>query len=125
MSHELKEFSGLAEKEIEFDEDVCCALKRAFKMNPEVDKELEKIVGRPAINFFIRKLSNFDGDRDKQKSPQYMDMMETVYSQIAKRELERIEAEDEDDEDIVCGHSVDDHRESLELVLNKTKPVVH
>ena len=43
--------------------------------------------------------------------------MKTVYVQIAKMELERIDAEDEDDEDLICGHSVDEHRQALDPVV--------
>lgn len=53
------------------------------------------------------------------------DDMKTAYGQIAKRELERIDATDEDDEDLSCGHSVDEHKEALRLVLEKMEPSIN
>ena len=51
--------------------------------------------------------------------------MKTVYSQIAKRELERIDAEDEDDENLTCGHTVEEHRQALEVVVKKMIPTIN
>ncbi len=118
MFRESKEFPGSVEGTVRFDKKTCCALERGFKHNPAVVKELEKIVGEPKIKIFIKILPNTD---EMKFVPS--EEMQTVYSQIAKRELERIEAED--DEDLSCGHSVDEHREALMSVIKKMQPKIN
>ena len=39
--------------------------------------------------------------------------------------VEDFDDEDEDDEDISCGHSVEDHQESLRMVMEKMEPAVN
>lgn len=51
--------------------------------------------------------------------------LKTTYSQIAKRELERIQAEDEDDEDLTCGHPIGDHVRALQNIVKKMEPTVN
>ncbi len=119
-SRESHELAHPAEGAIELGRDVCCALDRSFEMNPELKKELGKIVGENEIKFF-EKLVMTDDARHLIMS----DEMKTAYSQIAKRELERIAAEDEDDDDLLCGHTVDEHQNALKFVLEKMEPAVN
>lgn len=122
-----QEFPGSVEGTVRFDETTCCALERGFEQNPEVVKQLEGLVGEDKVKLFKDIL--FDALDPEHRSPiKFVPAQEgvrTVYSQIAKRELERIEAEDEDDEDISCGHSVDEHQEALRMVLEKMEPAVN
>ena len=117
---ESKEFPGSAEGTVKFDKETCCALERGFKNNPVVVKELEEVVGKEKMKTFAEILPNTD---EMKFVPS--EEMKTVYSQIAKRELERIEAEDEDDEDLLCGHSVEEHRQALATVVEKMEPKVN
>lgn len=51
--------------------------------------------------------------------------MQTIYSQIAKTELKRIEDQEENNHDLSCGHSVDQHRQALVTVVEKMKPTTN
>ena len=120
-----KEFPGSVEGTVRFDEETLCALEHGLDKNPEVAKELEEIVGQKA-KIFRDILSNTLNP--KQRAPiQFVPNEEarTFYSQISKRELERIDAEDEEDEDLTCGHSVDEHRRVLKVVVEKMQPTVN
>lgn len=117
MSRDSLEFPGSVEGTIQFDKDVCCALKRGFEENSVLVEQLARIVGEKNIKIFSDILSNTD---EMKFVPS--DDMKTAYGQIAKRELERIDATDEDDEDLSCGHSVDEHKEALGSVMEKMEP---
>ena len=118
---ESLEFPGSVEGTVKFDKETCCALERAFKQNPGVAKELEAIVGGEEN---MRNLTDVLPHADELTFDQ-SEASKTVYGQIAKRELERIAAEDEDDEDLACGHSVDEHRQALQSVVEKMTPMVN
>ena len=120
MFEESREFPGSVEKAVTFDKETCCALNRAFKQNPGVTKELEAIVGEENLKNLTDVLPHADAVTFDQSEES-----KTVYSQIAKRELERIDAEDEDDEDLTCGHSVEEHQDALREVLEKMEPTIH
>jgi len=120
MRKESLEYPGSVEGTVKFEKETLCALERAFKQNPGVAKELEAIVGEE--NF--RNLTDILPHANEFKFDQ-SEESKTVYGQIAKRELERIEAEDEDDEDLTCGHTVDEHREALQEVVDKMQPTVN
>jgi len=122
MFRESKKSPELVEIKITFDGETICALGRAFKKNPEVAKNLASVVGEENMKIFTDILTNTN-EMEIKYDPS--EELRTVYSQIAKRELERIEAEDEDDEDLSCGHSVDEHKEALALVIEKMQPTVN
>ena len=126
MFRESKEFPGSVEGTVKFEQEICCALERGFEQNPEVAKELASIVGEDKIKIFKDILFN-SLDPDSRPEIKFVpsEEMQMVYGQIAKRELERIEAEDEDDEDLSCGHSVDEHRDSLNSVIEKMEPTMN
>lgn len=114
-------------RNLELNEDIRCALRRAFEMNPEVVKELQIIVKSPVKFDFLREVlrDSTDNEGGGIATLKPFDEAETVYSQIAKRELERIEAEGEGDEDLVCGHTVDEHEDALRMVLGKFEPAIN
>ena len=116
-----KEFPRI-ERKIKFDGETICALKRAFKKNPEVARNMADVVGEKNMKIFTDILTNTN-EMEIKYDPS--EELKTAYSQIAKRELERIDAEEEDDEDLVCGHSVDEHRQALREVVGKTEPTIH
>ena len=120
MSKESLEFPGSAEGTVKFEKETCCALERGFEQNPELVDQLKKLMGPAAINNFAEILPNTD---EMKFVPS--EEMKTVYGQIAKRELERMDAEGEGDEDLVCGHSVDEHRQALVSVVEKMEPTVN
>ncbi len=105
---------------VKFDRETCCALERGFEQNPKVAKELADILGEEKIKTLVRILPN----TNKMKFVP-TEEMKTAYSQIATRELERIDAEDEDDEDLSCGHSVEEHRQALKSVVEIMKQTVN
>lgn len=117
---ESLEFPGSVEGTVKFDKETCCALGRAFKQNPGVAKELEAIVGEENMSNLTDILPHADEVTFNQSEESKM-----VYSQIAKRELERIDAEDEDDEDLTCGHTVEEHKEALREVVDKMGPTIN
>jgi hypothetical protein len=124
MSRESLESSESAEKFFEFGEDVCCALRRGFEQNPSTVKQLIQEMGEKGeqkVAFFKELLLDPEEGIDFNLQHE----LKTTYNQIAKRELERIQAEDEDDEDLKCGHSLDEHMDALEYVVEKTEPTVH
>lgn len=122
MSHgESQELIEPTSEVFEFDEEARCALERGFEQNPAVVKELTKIVKEKEMDFLIKALSKMN----EYEGLIVYDHMRMVYGQIAKRELERIKAEDEADNDITCGHTVDEHQEALRAVLEKTEPTIH
>jgi len=120
MAKESLEYPGSVEGTVKFEKEVCCALERGFEKNPGVVDELKKTVGVKEMGIFIDILPNTDEIKFVPSED-----MKLVYGQIAKRELERIEAEDEDDEDLTCGHTVNEHREALETVVEKMQPTVN
>lgn len=120
MPKESLEFPGSVEGTVKFSKETCCALERGFEQNPELVQELKEMMGPVAINNFAEILPNTE---EMKFVPS--DEMKAVYSQMAKRELERIQAEDEDDEDLTCGHSIGDHVRALQNVVDKLNPVVH
>ena len=120
MRKESLEFTGSVEGTVKFDKETCCALQRGFEQNPGVVQQLKELMGPVEVNKFVEILPNID-----ETNVVPSEEMKTVYGQIAKRELERIEAEDEDDEDLTCGHTVDEHREALETVVEKMTPTVN
>ena len=117
---ESHEFPGSVKEAVKFDKETCCALERAFKQNPGVAKELEAIVGEENMRNLTDVLPHADEVTFDQSEES-----QTVYGQIAKRELERIDAEDEDDENLTCGHSVEEHQEALREVVEKMEPTIH
>ena len=122
MSSEAhKEFSPSIHEVVHFDEIDCCALKRGFDMNPILTEELKKIVGERSIKYFSGELLDFKDDEDVV----VYDEVRTAYSQVAKRELERITAEDEDDLDLSCDYTVKEHQDALREVLKKIGPTIN
>lgn len=111
---------GMIEGAVEIDEVVWCALKHAFEVNPEAVKKLEE--GMRVKDMDILR-SAFDGVERMRITPS--DKMKTVYSQIAKKELERMEAGKDDDDDLSCGHSREDHEESLRMIVEKMSGTVN
>lgn len=121
MPRGSEEFPGSVEGTVKFDEITCCALERAFEQNPKVVQRLEDITDNDEqMKLFKEILSSTDEIKFVPSEE-----MKTVYSQIAKRELERIDAEDEDDGDLVCGHSIADHQQALKSVVEKMEPAVN
>ncbi|MEX2090861.1 MAG: hypothetical protein WD989_01860 [Candidatus Paceibacterota bacterium] len=121
MAKESLEYPGSVEGTVKFEKETCCALERGFEHNPGVVQELKKALGSQEVNMMVDILPNTE---EMKFVPS--ENMKTVYGQIAKRELERIQAEDEDDEDLSCGHSVEDHIQALERVMEKMEPeVIH
>ena len=101
---------------VEFGEEACCALRRAFEQNPGVVGDLETIAGDAKSKLF---------DEANEVGFIPSDEAKIVYSQIAKRELERIETYAENDDDISCGHTIDDHIWALKDVVNKMEPTIN
>ena len=127
MARESLEFTGMPKGTVEFNEETCCALERGFEQNPTMVKQLEEAIGENKVKIFKDILFN---SLDPQKRPPMKfvpvtEEVKTLYGQIAERELERIEAEDEDDEDISCGHTIDEHIWALKKVVERMKSVVH
>jgi len=120
MRKESLEFPGSVEGTVKFEKETCCALQRGFEHNPGVVQQLKELMGPVEVNNFIEILRNTD---EMKFVPS--EAMKTVYGQIAKRELERIEAEDEDDEDLTCGHAVEEHIHALQKVVEKMEPAVN
>ena len=116
-----KEFPRV-ERKVKFDEETIRALKRAFKKNPEVARNMADVVGEKNIRIFTDILTNTN-EMEIKYDPS--EELKTAYSQIAKRELERIDAEEEDDEDLACGHSVDEHRQALREVVEKMELTIN
>lgn len=104
MPKESLEFPGSVEGTVKFSKETCCALERGFQQNPGVVQQLKEMMGPVEVNNFIEILPNTD---EMKFVPS--EEMKTVYGQIAKRELERIEAESEDDKDLTCGHAIEDY----------------
>jgi len=123
MLRESKEFPGSVEGTVKFSQETCCALDRGFEKNPETAKQLAEIVGDEKVKLFKDILVNTlkPSSRPEMKFVP-SEEMQTVYGQIAKRELERIDAEDEDDEDLSCGHTINKHKKALESVVEKMEP---
>ena len=123
---ESKEFNVIAEGTVEFYKETCCALYRAFKKNPELVEQLKGIVGKEKIKLFANILFN---SLAPLKWPEMRfvpsEEMKTVYSQIAKRELERITTENEDDTDLSCEHTIDEHLTALGEVVKNMAPVIN
>ncbi len=125
MSKKFEVFPGSAEGTVKFDEETLCALDRGLEKNPEVAKQLKEVVGQKSEIFKDILSNTLD---PKHRAPMKFvpnEEARTFYGQIAKRELERIEAEDEDDEDLFCGHSVEEHKEALESVIEKMQPTIN
>ena len=120
MRKKSLEYPGSVEGTVKFEKETCCALGRGFEQNPGVVQQLKELMGPVEVNNFIEILPNTD---EMKSVPS--EEMKTVYGQIAKRELERIEAEDEDDEDLTCGHTVDEHREALKAVVEKITSTIN
>ncbi|MDO8496137.1 MAG: hypothetical protein Q7S43_01645 [bacterium] len=120
MHRDSLEFPGSVEGTVQFDKDVCCALKRGFEENSVLVEQLSKLVGEKNIKIFADILSSTD---EMKFVPS--DDMKTAYSQVAKRELERIDATDEDDDDLSCSHSIDEHKEALRSVLEKMESPIN
>ena len=120
MRKESLEFPGSVEGTVKFDKETCCALERGFQQNLGLVQQLKEMMGPVEVNNFIEILPNTD---EMKFVPS--EKMKMVYGQIAKRELERIEAEDEDDKDITCGHTVEDHIHALQNVVEKMSPTVN
>lgn len=127
MRREIFKNPELEKRKVRFDVETMCALERGFEQNPEVAKELEGIVGERLAKLFKDILFNALDLKNRAPMTFILEKEEAkiVYGQIAKRELERIDAEDEDDNDLTCGHSVDEHREALRVVVEKMEPTVN
>lgn len=126
MKREIKELvesieGSMVEGGVEFNKTACCALDRAFEKNPEVTRRLEDIVDDDETFGNFRKILK-SADEIKFTPA---DNMKTACSQIAKRELERIEYEREVDKDLVCGHVVNEHIEALKYVVEKMGPTIN
>jgi hypothetical protein len=126
MSKESQEFPGSVEGTVKFEQETCCALERGFEQNPRVAKELAEIVGKDKVKLFKEILFNsLDPDSRPEMKFVPSEEMKMVYGQIAKKELERMDAEDEDDADLSCEHSVEEHKEALESVVEKMEPRIN
>jgi len=106
---------------IEFSDKTFCALKRGFEENPGLVGELERTVGKEEVKFYFEIVEEMENSPNLVKSYN----IGKVYSKIAERELERISAEDEDDDDLSCEHTVEDHQEGLREVLKILKQTIH
>ena len=110
-----------AEGRMEFDETDCCALDRAFEQNTEVTRRWEDIVDNDENMAAFRKMLK-DAEEIKFIPD---DKMKMACSQIAKRELERIDAEGSGDESLICRHSLAEHVESLQNIVQEMGPTIH
>ena len=126
MFRESKEFPGSVEGTVKFSQEACCALDRGFEKNPEVAKQLAKIVGEEKAKLFKDILFNTlkPSSRPEMKFVP-SEEMQIVYSQIAKKELKRIDDEEENDGDLSCGHSVEEHKDALMSVVEKMNPKIN
>lgn len=121
MSRGSLEFPGSVEGTVKFGKETCCALKRGFEQNSNLVKRLADIIDDD------EKMKLFEEILDDTDEMKFVpsEEMKTVYVQIAKKELERIKTEGEDDNDLSCGHSVFEHQEALKSVVEKMKSVVN
>lgn len=119
MTKESLELSGSVEGATEFEEETSCALERGLEKNPELVGELAEMIGADKLKKFM----SIALDHDKKFVPS--EEMKTVYVQVAKREVERILDEDEEDEDLTCDHSVDEHIKALRELIDEMKPTIH
>ena len=126
MFRESKEFPGSVEGTIKFSQETCCALDRGFEKNPEVARDLAKIVGEEKAKLFKDVLINtFKPSSRPEMKFVPSEEMQIFYGQMAKRELERIDTENESNQDLSCGHSVDEHKKALTSVVEKMEPKIN
>ena len=126
MFKESKEFPGSVEGTVKFSRESCCALDRGLEMNMETAKQLAEVVGEEKARIFKDILFNTldPGSRPEMKFVPNEEA-KVFYGQIAKRELKRIEEQEENDKDLSCGHSVKQHRMALESVVENLEPKVN
>ena len=119
MFRESKEYKGSIEGTVKFDKETC-ALERAFNLNPEAVEQLKEVVGE-------KNIKTFSGILPSTEEMKFVpsEEMRTVYGQIAKTELKRMEEQEENNEDLSCGHSVEQHRQALVVVVEKMKPTLN
>ena len=108
---------------IEFDEIDCCALDRAFEMNPEVTSQLKDIFNDDENFGTFRRILKGAKDGEGIKFS-LEDRMNMICSQIAKLELQRMDAV-EYDEKLSCDHPMRDHIDSLKDIVKKMEPTIH
>jgi len=120
MHPEIKRSTFEVETILKFDETTRCALRRGFEMNTTVVEELRKIMDGEQIELVIELLKNFDDNDDFGA----MNDFKTIYVQIAKAELKRIE-NGVQDKDMACGHFVDEHKKVLEEVIKTVEPAIN
>ena len=126
MFRESKEFPGSVEGTIKFSQETCCALDRGFEKNPEVARDLAKIVGEEKAKLFKDVLINtFKPSSRPEMKFVPSEEMQIFYGQMAKRELKRIEEQEENDGDLSCGHSVKEHRLALMSVVENLEPKIN
>ncbi len=118
--HKSEEIIDTVEGKFELDEEICCALDRGFEQNPGVVKQLLEVVSDESMKFYTDILANAT---EMKFVP--TEEIKMVYSQIAKRELERIAEEGEGDEALTCGHSIEEHQLALMEALEKMEPTVN
>ena len=120
MFRESKEHKGSIEGTVKFDKEACCALERGFNLNPKAVEQLKEIVGEKKMKTFSEILPNTE---EMKFVPS--EEMQTVYGQIAKAELKRMEEQAENDGDLSCGNSIEEHRRALMSVVEKMKPTLN
>lgn len=117
---ELPELEGGLDGTIKFDKDICCALERAVNQNPKTVKRLEDIIDNDdEVAGFKGMLSHPEIDFEPSED------MKMFYSQLATKELDRIDAEGEKEDDLICGHSTAEHQDALKMVVDKMGAIIH
>ncbi|MBI2063982.1 MAG: hypothetical protein HYT65_03265 [Candidatus Yanofskybacteria bacterium] len=115
-----KEFLESIEKLVELNELDACALVHGFSKNRSAIKELKDVAGIEKLKTSAYALLRTEGMRFRPTEE-----MKIIYSQIAEIELKRLAEAGESGFRCGRGHSLEQHKKSLEEVLSKLKPVVN
>lgn len=105
-----------AEGVIEFDEVTCCALAHAFEKNKETVQQLKEVVGPDELRKMVDILPTT-------KNMAFIPSEDTqiAYSQIAKKEKERLEGSGEN-QNFHCKHTPTQHLGALKSIIKKIEP---
>jgi hypothetical protein len=105
----------VVEGTIEFNEMTCCAMAHAFARNRAAVEKLKEIIPPDKLRKMAEILPT-----TKNMTFVPSEEMQTVYSQIAKAELERLKTEKTPD--FYCDHSINQHVKALQNALKEVSP---
>lgn len=113
-----QEFPQSVEGTVGFNRFETCALAQAFAKNKDTVEELKAIVGPEKLRILAAVLPTTESMTFVPS-----DDVKIAYGQIAKKEIERLTATPEIKPR--CGHSVDEHKKALRLVIDKLQIVTN